>query len=190
MLFAGFILLVMGAEALVRGASSLAAATGVSPLVIGLTIVAAGTSLPELATSVVAGLRRQKDIAVGNIVGSNIFNILAVLGMAGIAKPGGIAVSPELLKVEIPIMIMAAVICLPIFYSKKIISRREGILLLSYYLAFTGYLVLDAMGHPILPLYIKIVAFFYCPATLLMLVARAGYDFYLGILKRLFQIRN
>jgi len=133
----GLVCLIVGAEALVRGASRLAAALGISPLIIGLTIVAVGTSLPEVVTSVIAAMRGERDIAVGNVVGSNIFNILGVLGLASLVAPNGISVSPAVTGFDIPVMIAVAFACLPIFYTGGVISRPEGVLFLGYYLVYT-----------------------------------------------------
>jgi len=144
---------VLGARWLVDGAVELARRLGVSELVIGLTIVAAGTSLPEAATSVVAGLRGQRDIAIGNVVGSNIFNILAVLGAAASISPGGVRVAPEALRFDIPVMMAVAVACLPIFYTGGRISRGEGAMFLAYYAAYVAFLVLTAAHHSSLPVF-------------------------------------
>lgn len=149
----GLVLLVLGARWLVDGAVELARLLGVSELVIGLTIVAAGTSLPEAATSVVAGLRGQRDIAIGNVVGSNIFNILAVLGAAASISPGGVRVAPEALRFDIPVMMAVAVACLPIFYTGGRISRGEGAMFLAYYAAYVAFLVLTAAHHSSLPVF-------------------------------------
>jgi cation:H+ antiporter len=146
----GFGLLVLGADWLVDAAVTVAEYFGVSQLIIGLTIVAVGTSLPELATSIVASLRGERDIAVGNVVGSNLFNLLAVLGVAGLATPGGLAVSAQALRLDIPVMTAVALLCLPIFLTQSKVSRWEGIFLLLCYVAYVGYLVLVAIQHPIL----------------------------------------
>ena len=143
----GLGLLVIGSGWLVDGATALARFMGVGELVIGLTIVAAGTSLPELATSVVAAVKGERDIAVGNIVGSNIFNILSVLGLSSALNPGGIVISPTLLHVDIPVMIAVAVACLPIFFTGHRISRPEGALFFGYYISYTLYLILNATSH-------------------------------------------
>lgn len=140
----GLVLLVIAARLLVGGASDIARALGVSELVIGLTIVAVGTSLPELVTSVVASLRGQRDIAVGNVVGSNLFNILAVLGLGALAAPGGIAVADQVLRLDLPIMIATALACLPIFFTGGRISRLEGGLFFFYFVAYTVYVVMRA----------------------------------------------
>lgn len=144
LLLVGLGLLVPGSQWLVAGAVSIAQKLGVSEMVIGLTIVAVGTSLPELATSVVATIRGARDIAVGNVVGSCLFNLLAVMGLAGIVSPGGIAVSLQALHVDLPVMIFTAVLCLPIFFTGKRISRMEGALFLCGYIAYTAWLILTA----------------------------------------------
>jgi cation:H+ antiporter len=144
---AGLGLLVLGSRWLVNGAVMIATYLGLSELIIGLTIVAAGTSLPEVATSVIASIRGERDIAVGNIVGSNIFNILAVLGISGIAAPDGIAVPESVLRFDIPVMTAVAVACLPIFFTGNMIARWEGKLFLLYYAAYTTYIVLDSTDH-------------------------------------------
>ncbi len=141
---AGLVLLGVGANQLVGGAVSIARLLGVSELVIGLTIVAVGTSLPELVASAVAGLRGQRDIAVGNVVGSNLFNILGVLGLGAVVAPAGIAVPDAALHLDLPIMVATAVVCLPIFFTGGRISRREGALFLGYFFAYIGYVVMNA----------------------------------------------
>ncbi len=144
---AGLGLLVLGSRWLVNGAVMIATYLGLSELIIGLTIVAMGTSLPEVATSVIASIRGERDIAVGNVVGSNIFNILAVLGISGIAAPDGIAVAESVLRFDIPVMTAVAVACLPIFFTGNMIARWEGKLFLLYYAAYTTYIVLDSTDH-------------------------------------------
>jgi cation:H+ antiporter len=162
----GLALLVLGSRWLVQAAVQIAAALGATPLVIGLTIVAAGTSMPELATSVIAGVRGQRDIAVGNIIGSNIFNILAVLGISGVLSPAGIPVSNAALTLDVPVMLAVAVLCMPIF-SKYAIRRWEGILFVAYYVVYTGYLILDAADHEGLAEYRTVVLTTVLPLTLL-----------------------
>ena len=161
----GCVLLVVGSGWLVEGAIVMAQALGVSELVIGLTVVAAGTSLPELATSVLAAVRGERDIAVGNVVGSNVFNILLVLGTSAAVAPKGVAVSPAALRFDLPVMIVVALACLPIFASGHVIARWEGALFLSYYGAYLLYLGLDAAGHDALPLFSMAMAAFALPLT-------------------------
>ena len=129
----GLGLLVLGSHWLVQGAVAIATALGVSQLVIGITVVAAGTSLPEVAASVAAAVRGERDIAVGNVIGSNIFNVLAVLGISSLVTSGGVPVSAAALDFDIPVMVATAIACLPVFYTGGTISRWEGVLFLGYY---------------------------------------------------------
>ena len=140
LLAGGLAMLVGGSQLLVESATTIATALGASPLIIGLTVVAVGTSLPELATSVTASFRGESDIAVGNVVGSNIFNILVVLGLSSAVSPSGIAVSPQAIAFDMPVMLAVAIACLPICITHNKISRGEGALLLMYYLLYVGYL--------------------------------------------------
>ncbi len=144
---AGLGALALGARWLVDGAVTLAEVAGVSELVIGVTIVAVGTSLPELATSVLAAVRGQRDIAVGNVVGSNLFNLTAVLGGAALVSPGGVAVADAALRLDLPVMLAVAVACLPVFFTGYAIERWEGGLFVGLYLAYTTYVVLAAVRH-------------------------------------------
>jgi cation:H+ antiporter len=167
----GLVLLVMGARWFVEGAIQIARAFGVSELIIGLTIVAAGTSLPEVATSLVAAIRGERDIAVGNVVGSNIFNILAVLGLSGLVARGeGLPVALGMLEIDIPFMIAVAVACLPIFVTGNVIARWEGIVFVAYYVAYTIYLTLTATEHATLPQYQAFMLWFVVPLTVITLV--------------------
>ncbi len=133
LIVAGLGALVLGARWLVDAAVTLARQFGVSELVLGLTVVAAGTSLPEVATSLVAAVRGQRDIAVGNVVGSNLVNLLLVLGLAGTVAPGGLAVPRGALVFDLPVMVAVAIACLPVFFSGSVISRWEGAVFLGYY---------------------------------------------------------
>jgi cation:H+ antiporter len=173
----GFALLVLGARWLVGSAVSFARYLGVSELVIGLTIVAAGTSLPEVVTSVIAAIRGERDIAVGNVVGSNIFNILGVLGIASVVAPTGIRVPPAVTGFDIPVMIAVAFACLPIFYSGGVISRPEGALFLGYYVAYTLYLIMAASYHDALPNFNAAMLYFVIPLTAVTLVIIAMREF-------------
>lgn len=165
---AGLGLLVTGSNWLVDGAVALALQLGVSELVIGLTIVAAGTSLPEVATSVLAAARGERDIAVGNVVGSNIFNILAVLGIGGLFASGGVAISETAAAVDIPIMVAVAALCLPLFFTSSQISRWEGLLLLGYYIAYTVYLVMSATNHINVSAFADSMLYVVIPLTVLL----------------------
>jgi len=134
-------------------------------------IVAAGTSLPEVATSVMAALRGERDIAVGNVVGSNIFNILAVLGLSASVAPADLAVAPAMLAFDLPIMVAVAVACLPVFFTGARVNRGEGALFLMLYAAYTVYLVLHATHHDALYGYSVVMGGFVLPllaATLIV----------------------
>ena len=169
----GLGLLVLGSRWLVDGAVAIAGALGVSSLVIGLTVVAAGTSLPEAATSVVASLRGERDIAVGNVVGSNIFNILGVLGISALVAPQGIGVSPAALRFDMPVMIAAGIVCLPVFFTGGAIARWEGAVFLGYYAAYTTYLILAGSRHDALGAFSTVMLAFALPLTVIALVASA-----------------
>ncbi|MFH7241547.1 MAG: calcium/sodium antiporter [Spirulina sp.] len=161
--------LVLGSRLFINGAVDIATTLGVSQLVIGLTIVAAGTSLPELATSVVATLRGERDIAVGNVVGSNIFNILTVLGVMALASGNGVAIPTAVLHFDLPVMVAVAVACIPIFATGNVISRWEGVLFSGYYVAYAAYLILRASDHAHLGLFSQIMLLFVIPITVITL---------------------
>jgi cation:H+ antiporter len=162
-LVAGLAMLVLGSAGLVEAATDTAAALGVSELVIGLTVVAVGTSLPEVATSVVAAVRGQRDLAVGNAIGSNMFNILAVLGLTAAISPSALPISQTALDLDIPVMIAVAIACLPIFAYNYVLARWEGILFLAYYAAYVAWLALDASDHPFADPYSVAVGGFLIP---------------------------
>lgn len=140
-LLIGFAGLVGGAKLFVEGAVDGARLMGMSEAVIGLTIVAAGTSLPEVATSVVATIRGQRDIAIGNVVGSNIFNIFAVLGFSGLLAPNGLSVNEHIQNVDIPLMIGVSFLTFIFAFSAKKLNRPMGIVFLAIYIGYTYYLV-------------------------------------------------
>lgn len=162
--------LVIGSDRLVAGAVTIAKHFGVSELIIGLTIVSVGTSLPEVATSVVAALKGERDIAVGNVVGSNIFNIVIVLGISAIVAPSGISVAKEALDFDMLFMIAVAVAALPVFFHGYRIGRTSGILLLAFYIGYLAYLVLDSTDHGAFPMYRQIMLLIVAPVTSLSLL--------------------
>ena len=166
----GLILLVLGADWLVDAAVVFAKRLGISELVIGLTIVAAGTSLPEVAASVVAAVKGERDIAVGNAIGSSIYNILLVLGVTAFVSPAGIAVAQSVQNFDLPVMIAVSVACLPILFTGYRIDRWEGAVFLAYYLAYTGYVVLKATEHDLLEPFSRAMAVFVLPITVLTLI--------------------
>jgi len=166
----GLAMLTIGSRLFVQGASDLARLFGVSELVIGLTIVALGTSLPEVAASIVAAIKGERDIAVGNVVGSNLFNLLSVLALTALFARGGVPVSPGALALDIPFMVAVAVACLPIFVTRNLIARWEGALFFGYYIAYTTYLLLDATGHPRATQYFDFMLIFVAPLTVITLL--------------------
>jgi cation:H+ antiporter len=170
LILVGLALLAGGARWLVDGAVEIARLWGMSELVIGLTVVAVGTSLPEVVTSLVASFRGERDIAVGNVVGSNLFNILCVLGISSLVASQGIRVSAAALQFDIPIMIAVAVACLPIFFTGRTIARWEGALFLGYYAAYTTYLVLAATQASVTRTFGSIMLGFVIPLTVLTLL--------------------
>ena len=160
--------LVLGSTWLVEGASTIAEAFGVSDLIIGLTVVAIGTSLPELATSLVASYRGERDIAVGNVVGSNMFNLLMVLGLGAIFAPSSLSVESQALLVDMPIMLAASIACLPIFFTGKI-PRWAGGMFFGYYITYTMFLVYTSTGNPAANWIATAVLYVAAPLTVLWL---------------------
>lgn len=173
LIVAGLAALILGARLLVSGASDIASDLGVPDLVIGLTVVAVGTSMPELATSVLAALRGERDIAVGNVVGSNLFNIMCVLGLSAVISPRALEVSEGARTFDIPIMTAVAVACLPVFFNGYAIKRWEGTVFVAYYVAYVAYLVLDATEHDAQEAYGSVMGFFVLPLTALTLAVVA-----------------
>ncbi|NDL56321.1 calcium/sodium antiporter [Phytoactinopolyspora sp. XMNu-373] len=169
-------LLVAGAQLLVRGASEVAAALGVSDLIIGLTVVAIGTSLPELATSVIAVIRGERDLAVGNIVGSNVFNIGAVLGITAIVAPDGIEVASAAIRFDLPIMIAVALALLPVAFTGQAVARWEGVLFFILYAAYIAFLLLQATDHAALEPFSAVMLWFVVPITASWLLLLAAYE--------------
>ncbi|MDH5823595.1 calcium/sodium antiporter [Luteimonas sp. RD2P54] len=167
---AGLGLLVLGSNLLVDASIALASAIGVSDVVIGLTIVAAGTSMPEVATSIMAALRGERDIAIGNVVGSNIFNILGCLGLAGVVSSAGLPLAPSLLNFDLWVMLAVAFACLPVFLTGRTIARWEGAIFVFYYVAYVAYLILAAQQHDALEAFSGVMLGFVVPITVITLV--------------------
>lgn len=183
LVLAGLAALVFGSDFLVQASVEFAKAMGVSDLVIGLTIVAAGTSMPEVATSIAAALKGERDIAVGNVVGSNTFNLLGCVGLSGLLSGDlGLVVPPSVLSFDIWVMLAVALACLPVFMTGREIARWEGGLFLAYYAAYVAYLILAAQQHDALPAFSGVMMGFVVPLTVVTLVvvlirrpaARAG----------------
>jgi cation:H+ antiporter len=155
---------------LVESAIAIARWLGLSELIIGLTIVAAGTSMPEVAASVMAAFKGERDIAVGNVVGSNLFNLMSVLGLTALVAPSGVPVSTAAEGFDLPVMLAVAIATLPIFFTGRQIARWEGWVFLAYYAAYTAYLILSAAQHDALPLFNSVMLWFVTPLTLLTIV--------------------
>jgi cation:H+ antiporter len=166
----GLLLLVAGSRFLVDAAVEIARNFGLNELVIGLTLVAAGTSLPEVVTSLVAAWKGERDIAVGNVIGSNIFNLSCVLGITVLVAPEGIATGPEVLGIDLPVMIAVSLFCLPLFFTGAIIDRVEGLMLFGFYIAYTTYLILQASAHHTLDEFTGFLFKFVIPLTFIMLI--------------------
>jgi cation:H+ antiporter len=168
---AGLMLLVFGSEWLVTASVAFAKALGVSDLIIGLTIVAAGTSMPEVATSIAAAIKGERDIAVGNVIGSNTFNILGCLGLSSLASGSlGLVVPASVLAFDIWVMLAVALACLPIFLTGREIARWEGAVFLGYYIAYVAYLVLAAQRHAALGTFSTAMMSFVVPLTVITMV--------------------
>ena len=166
----GLFLLVQGSEWMVDAAVSFAKMMGVSDIVIGLTIVAAGTSMPEVATSVMAAIKGERDIAVGNVVGSSTFNILGCLGITGLVSAGGIAVPPSINNFDLWVMLAVCFACIPVFLTGREIARWEGGVFLLYYVAYITYLILASQEHAALGAYSTAMLSFVIPLTVITLV--------------------
>ncbi|WP_122754803.1 calcium/sodium antiporter [Pseudomonas viridiflava] len=146
MLAGGLLLLTSGGHLLVDASVVIAINLGLSERIIGLTVIAIGTSLPALMTSLIAAMRGERDIAVGNVIGSNLFNLLGVLGLTALVAPVPLTISPNALVFDLPIMLGVAILCVPLFYSGYRIDRVEGLFLLSLYLTYGLHLVSISTG--------------------------------------------
>lgn len=166
----GFVLLVTGARWLISSSLIFAEMAGISELIIGLTVVAIGTSLPEIVTALVAAIRGERDIAVGSVVGSNILNFLAVLGFAGLFSTESIPVQQSLLNFDFLVLIGATVACLPIFYTGHKIVRWEGAFFLFFYFSYLFYLFLSTTDHLFLDVFINMMIFFVIPLAIITIL--------------------
>lgn len=137
----GIAVVVVGADWLVDGAVGMARGFGVSDALIGLTVVAIGTSAPELVTTVVSTARGDRDIAIGNLIGSSIYNILLILGVTCLVSSSGVILPDSLVRIDIPIMVVVALACIPIFLSGRRVSRGEGGLMVAAYLAYLAFVI-------------------------------------------------
>ena len=170
MMLGGLLLLVVGSHWLLDAALELASDFGLSDRVIGLTIVAVGTSLPELATSLVAALRGHREIAVGNVIGSNLFNLLGVLGLTALLAPAPLSVSPNALDFDLPVMLGVTLLCLPLFYSGYRVTRTEGLVLLGLYVAYGLHVVSFTTGMPLAGRLEDLMLFYVLPVLAAVIV--------------------
>ncbi|MDM8193580.1 calcium/sodium antiporter [Pseudomonas fluorescens] len=170
MILAGLTMLVFAGRLLLGAAVVVATDLGLSERVIGLTVVAVGTSLPELATSLIAALRGQRDIAAGNVIGANLFNLLGVLGLTALLAPTPLSVSPNALDFDLPVMLGVAALCLPVFYSGYRVTRAEGLLLLGLYLVYGLHVVSFTTGMPLAGRLERLMLFYVLPALLTFLL--------------------
>ncbi|GIG39295.1 calcium/sodium antiporter [Cellulomonas phragmiteti] len=177
LVLAGVALLVLGARLLVGSATTIAQAVGLSDLVIGLTVVAIGTSLPEVATSVIAAVRGEREMAIGNVLGSNIFNIGAVLGLTALIAPDGVPVADAAIRFDLPVMVVVALVVLPVVFTGAQISRWEAVAFLAYYVAYIAYLLLAAADHDALPVLSTALVWFVAPMTALLLALLTAHEF-------------
>ncbi|SEC98159.1 cation:H+ antiporter [Pseudomonas saponiphila] len=166
----GLGLLVFAGHLLLGAAVTVADDLGLSERVMGLTVIAISTSLPQLATSLLAALRGQRDIAVGNVIGSNLFNLLGVLGFTALVAPSPLSVSPNALDFDLPVLLSVALLCLPVFYSGYRITRAEGLLFLGLYLAYGLHVVSFTTGMPLAGKLEHLMLFFVLPALVAFLL--------------------
>jgi cation:H+ antiporter len=166
----GLALLVFGSGWLVEASIAFAKALGVSDLVIGLTVVAAGTSMPELAASIAAAIKGERDMAVGNVIGSCTFNLFGCLGVAGLVSTGGLTLAPAAMEFDLWVMLATFVACLPAFISGREIARWEGAVFFAYYIVYVAYLILHAQSHAALDTFSDALMGFVLPLTVITLV--------------------
>ncbi len=167
------LLLGVAGHLLLGAALEVASELGLSERIIGLTIVAVSTSLPELATSLIAAFRGQREIAVGNVIGSNVFNLLGVLGLTALLAPSPLSVSPNALAFDLPVMLGVAALCLPVFYSGYRVTRVEGLLFLGLYLAYGLHVVSFTTGMPLANKLEHLMLFYILPALLVGVLLNA-----------------
>lgn len=177
LLLAGLVLIVMGSRWMVESAVEIAGMLGISELIIGLTIVSIGTSLPEVATSLSAVRRDDSDTAVANVMGSNLYNILLTLSLTIIVAPGALDVSVDAINLDLPFMVIVACACLPLFWPAKELGRPEAAGFLFYYLAYISYLVLIALQHPLKETMEWAMVWIIIPLTVVMILIKFISDY-------------
>ena len=170
LMLCALVMLGLAGHLLLDAALDIASDLGLSERIIGLTIVAVSTSLPPLATSLIAAFRGQREIAVGNVIGTNVFNLLGVLGLTALAAPTPLSVSPNALVFDLPVMLGVAVLCLPVFYSDYRVTRAEGLMFLGLYLAYGLHVMSFTTGMPLAGKLEHWMLFFILPALLAFLL--------------------
>ena len=170
MMLCALLLLGLAGHLLLAAAVDVATQLGLSERIIGLTIIAVSTSLPELATSLIAAFRGQREIAVGNVIGSNVFNLLGVLGFTALLAPAPLSVSPNALAFDLPVMLGVAVLCLPVFYTGYRVTRVEGLLFLGLYLAYGLHVVSFTTGMPLASKLEHLMLIYVLPALLVFVL--------------------
>ena len=170
LMLCGLGLLILAGHLLLDAAVEVAVDLGLSERVIGLTVVAVCTSLPGLATSLIAAIRGERDIAVGNVIGSNLFNLLGVLGLTAVIAPQPLSISPNALDFDLPVMLGVAFLTLPVFYSGYRVTRAEGFLLLGLYLAYGLHVVSFTTGMPLATRLEHLMLFYVLPVLAAVLL--------------------
>jgi cation:H+ antiporter len=172
LLLIGLTLIVLGSGWMVDSAVTIATILGLSELVIGLTIVSIGTSLPEVATSLSAARKGKADIAVANVLGSNLYNMLLTLGLTLVIAPNILDVSMDAINLDLPFMLAVSIACIPIFIAGFNLTRLDGSLFLFYYTAYLTYLVLNAVQSEIVPIFQLAMMWVIIPATIIYMIWR------------------
>ena len=169
-IFGGLLVLVLAGHLLLGAAVDVAGDLGLSERIVGLTLIGVGTSLPCLATSLIAALRGEREIAVGNVIGSNLFNLLGVLGLTALLAPTPLSVSPNAVDFDLPVMLGVVVLCLPVFYSGYRVTRAEGLVMLGLYLAYGLHVMAFTTGMPLAGKLEHLMLFYVLPALVAFLL--------------------
>ncbi|KJZ57723.1 calcium/sodium antiporter [Pseudomonas marginalis] len=170
LMLGGLLILVLAGHLLLGAAVDVASDLGLSERIIGLTLIGVGTSLPCLATSLIAALRGEREIAVGNVIGSNLFNLLGVLGLTALLAPSPLSVSPNALDFDLPVMLGVVVLCLPVFYTGYRVTRAEGLVLLGLYLAYGLHVMTFTTGMPLANKLEQLMLYYVLPALVAFLL--------------------
>jgi len=170
LMIGGLLILVLAGHLVLGAAVDVASDLGLSERIIGLTLIGVGTSLPCLATSLIAALRGQREIAVGNVIGSNLFNLLGVLGFTALVAPSPLSVSPNALDFDLPVMLGVVALCLPVFYSGYRVTRAEGLVFLGLYLVYGLHVVSFTFGMPLANKLEQLMLYYVLPALVAFLL--------------------